>query len=93
MNLQAYKAMLALNPQERRALNTFSALRGLTPNRYVEQATRALLKGDAARTGLSVELEDELGPIPGQLAIEDEPTGKAVSSRKRSTKPKKESKR
>jgi hypothetical protein len=79
-----YKAMLTLNGEERRGLNTFAAIRSLTPNRYVEAAVRAQLKADAATTGLSIDFGSEGGPIPGQLAIEHEAPGKA---RRASTRP------
>lgn len=88
---QLYKAMLALTPDERRALNTFAAIASLTPNRYVEAVLRAQLVKDGEALGIPLPPVGAELEAAGQLTIADRDAAGRVAKPKRAPAAKKDS--
>jgi hypothetical protein len=87
-----YKALLPLTADERRGLNTFAAIHGLTPTRYVAAALRARLEIDAGTFGLSIGPVGDQAPLDGQLTLDDQEAPTAASTgRKRAPRAKQDS--
>lgn len=90
MTTKPYKAMLNLQPDERRALNTLAAITGLTPNRYVEAKVRGALRADGSSIGLTLVEDTDAPVLPGQLDLEHEAAAAAPRTKRRAAKPKQE---
>lgn len=90
MVIKPYKLMLALDTDERRALNTFAAIASTTPNRYVESVVRRQLRLDGETLGLPLAPASLERPIEGQLTLPDAPPARARASRKAATPRRKE---